>query len=137
MQGRRPKLRVIEGAANPNRCPGPPMWLTLNAKREWRRVAPELHNRRQLLPDTQSTLESYCMAVAQVKEFEEAMIAEGRFITDEAGNKTVHPAHRAQQASMREARLLAAELHLTPARRGKGSGVEPEGKADGWSNLLA
>lgn len=57
-------------------------------------------------------------------------------ITSADGTKP-HPAFRMQSAAMREARLLAAELGLTPHRRGtKG---KDEGKAnDGWdADLLA
>jgi P27 family predicted phage terminase small subunit len=71
MKGRKPALTVIEGGAAPGRCPGPPSWLTLNAKREWKRVAPALHRRRLLAPDTMAVLESYCVASGQVREFEE------------------------------------------------------------------
>lgn len=139
MKGRKPKLRVIEGdgalSGDNARCPGPPAWLPLHGKREWRRVAPELHRRRLLTPETLGTLESYCTAAAQVREFEETMAAEGRTVETDIGPKP-HPAFKMQQAAMREARLLAAELALTPHRAGtKGA---DEGKGDGWdSDLLA
>jgi len=136
MKGRKPKLTVIEGDAAPGRCPGPPAWLSDHAKREWRRVAPELHRRRLLTPDTMATLESYCVAAGQVREFEETMIREGRTVDTDQGPKA-HPAFRMQSAAMREARLLAAELALTPHRQGT-KGKSGEGDGDGWdSDLLA
>jgi len=136
MKGRKPNLRVIEGDAVPGRCPSPPSWLTAHAKREWKRSAPELHRRKLLTADTMATLESYCVAAGQVREFEELMTAEGRMVATETGPKP-HPAFKMQQAAMREARLLAAELALTPHRQGT-KGKTEEDKGNGWdSDLLA
>ncbi|MFO1099038.1 MAG: phage terminase small subunit P27 family [Xanthobacteraceae bacterium] len=137
MRGRKPNLKVIEGgAAQPqSRCPSVPTWLAPQAKAEWRRAAPELHSRNLLTPDTLATLESYCVAVGIVRESEETMRNEGRLIQTEKGQKP-HPAIKIQANAMREARLLAAELGLTPHRRGvKG---KPKGAGDDWdSDLLA
>lgn len=136
MKGRKPKLAVIEGGFAPGRCPAAPGWLTTQAKAEWKRAAPQLHARKLLAPDTIATLESYCVAVGIIRECEEIMGREGRMVTAEDGTKP-HPAFKMQSASMREARLLAAELGLTPHRRGaKG---KDEGKPnDGWdADLLA
>lgn len=138
------KGAAVEAANPPKRCPAPPSWLAPHAKKEWKRAGKELHTRGLLADDMLATLESYCIAVGQVREFEETMRAEGRTVkvfkevtglegkTEliEVGVK-VHPAFRMQGNAMREARLLAAELSLTPHRRGlKGN---PEGgDDDGW-----
>lgn len=136
MKGRKPKLTSIEGGFAAGKCPSAPSWLTSQAKAEWKRAAPELHNRNLLSSDTLATLESYCVAVGMVRETEEIMGREGRVVESGKG-LTTHPAFRMQSAAMREARLLAAELGLTPHRRGlKG---KDEGKStDGWDpELLA
>lgn len=134
MKGR--KSSPTEAERPMKRCPSPPSWLSAHAKREWKRAAKELHGRKLLSDDTLATLESYCVAVGQVRECEELMTAEGRIVSTDKGPKP-HPAFRMQGAAMREARLLAAELALTPHRRGvKGGGDEDE--SDGWdSDLLA
>jgi len=136
MKGRKPKLAVIDGGSVPGKCASAPSWLTPQAKAEWRRAAPELFHRNLLAADTLATLESYCVAVGMVRETEEIMGREGRMVMAESGPKP-HPAFRMQSAAMREARLLAAELGLTPHRRGiKG---KDEGKShDNWdADLLA
>lgn len=135
MRGRKPNLKLIEGGAAPGRCPVAPSWLTPQAKAEWKRAAPQLHARRLLTPDTLATLESYCIAIGLVRECEDIMTREGRMVEGEDGAKP-HAAFKMQGAAMREARLLAAELGLTPHRRGtKG---KSEGAGDGWdSDLLA
>ncbi|HEX2527448.1 MAG TPA: phage terminase small subunit P27 family [Geminicoccus sp.] len=129
MKGRKPKLKVIEGGLAPGRCPPAPAWLSFQAKAEWKRAAPQMHSRRLLTPDTLATLESYCVAVGVVRECEEIMSRAGRMIEAEDGPKP-HPAFRMQSAAMREARLLAAELGLTPHRRG--SKTQEEDTNDGW-----
>lgn len=136
MKGRKPKLTVVEGGAAVGRCAPPPAWLSPYAKAEWKRAAPELHARRLLTADVLATLESYCIAAGTIRETEETMRADGRVIEGEKG-RTVHPAFKIQQGAMREARLLAAELALTPHRRGT-KGDDDKAKADGWdSDLLA
>jgi P27 family predicted phage terminase small subunit len=136
MKGRKPKLTVIDGGTVQGKCPAAPSWLTQQAKAEWMRAAPELFQRNLLSAEMMATLESYCVAAGMVRETEEIMGREGRMVMTETGMKT-HPAFRMQSAAMREARLLAAELGLTPHRRGtKG---DDQGKTnDNWdSDLLA
>jgi P27 family predicted phage terminase small subunit len=134
VKGRKPKLVVLAGGAK-GAVPGAPDWLPPNAQAEWRRAAPELHARSLLTRDVLATLESYCVAVGQVREYEEIMTAEGRLVATEDGPKP-HPAFRMQGAAMREARLLAAELGLTPHRRGERT--KDKGNADEWDvDLLA
>ena len=135
MRGRKPNLKVIEGGTAPGCCPVAPSWLTPQAKAEWKRSAPQLHARKLLTPDTLATLESYCIAIGLVRECEDIMSREGRMVEGEDGQKP-HPAFKMQGAAMREARLLAAELGLTPHRRGvKG---KDEGGGGAWdADLLA
>jgi len=128
MKGRKPKPKAtVDPPKSPT--PPPPSWFSAHAKAEWLRAAPEVHSRALLTPDTRATLESYCLAVGQVRETEELMQAEGRVVSSDNGPKA-HPAFRIQSAAMREARLLAAELGLTPHRKG-GSGDKPK-VDDGW-----
>ena len=141
MKGRKPKLRVLEGGASPDRCPGPPSWLSKYAASEWRRAAPDLHRRGFLTRDTFATLESHCIAVGTVRECEELLQRDGRIIQGEKG-PVQHPAFRMQAAAMREARLLAAELGLTPHRRIKPTGGEvgdppPASAGDPWEGMLS
>ncbi|KAA0597363.1 phage terminase small subunit P27 family [Azospirillum lipoferum] len=124
----------MEGAVA-DRCPSPPSWLPQNAKKEWKRAAKELHGRKLLADDVLATLESYCVAVGQVRECEELMATEGRIVKTETGPKP-HPAFRMQQGAMREARLLAAELGLTPHRRYSGTNAEKEEDNDVPADLL-
>lgn len=133
MKGRKPKLPAAQVAGSATACPKPPSWLPTHAKAEWKRAAPRLHELGLLAPDTQATLESYCVAVGMVRENQETIKVEGQIV----GGKP-HVAVKMILAAMREARLLAGELGLTPHRRGAVAEREPKG--DGWeddADLLA
>jgi P27 family predicted phage terminase small subunit len=136
MKGRKPNLVVLEGGNARGKCPAPPTWLSDKAKAEWRRVAPELHARKLLAADTRATLESYCVATGLVQEAEERMAVDGRLIQSSKG-LVPHPAFKMQLAAMREARLLAAELGLTPHRRGTKGDANDKEAGDDWGGLLA
>lgn len=138
MKGRKPNLTVLHSKPPPKKkCPTPPTWLTKHAKSEWRRVAPELHDRHLLHKDTLATLENYCIAVGQVRESEITMQEDGRHYVTEKGTIAVHPAFKIQAQAMREARLLAAELGLTPHRRVKSDGgKKSKPKSSGWDDEL-
>lgn len=136
MRGRKPILTVINGGTVKGICPSAPDWLAPQAKAEWERSAPQLFNRNMLTPDVMATLESYCVAAGQVREMEERMREEGRMLQDDDGLRP-HPALRVQSAAMREARLLATELGLTPHRKNT-SGKENDPSTEKWdSELLA
>jgi P27 family predicted phage terminase small subunit len=132
MRGRKPKLTVVHGGVAIGRCPAPPAWFTPHAVREWNRVAPILHSRGLLAEDTSATIENYCVAVGQVRQFEEVMQADGHMVQTDDGPK-IHPAFRMQQAAMREARLLAVEMGVTPHCRGKHQDGDPA--SDPWEGL--
>ncbi len=135
MKGRKPKLTVVDGAASSGACPPPPGGLCDHGRAEWTRVAPLLDTRGQLTEDTLATLEGYCRAVGLSRAYTAMMDTEGHVIATEKGPVT-HPAFKMLMGTMREARLLAAELGLTPHRRGSAS--TPKEKADGWdADLLA
>src|SRR5882724_2875186 len=116
MKGRKPNVVPLRKGAPIGRCPSAPDWLCADARREWSKTAPILHQRGLLGPDTSPTLENYCTAVAQIREFEAVMAAEGRIVQTEHGLKA-HPAFRLQHVAIAAARLLACELGISPYRR--------------------
>lgn len=134
MRGEKPNLTVIPGDRLLDECPEAPEWLSDHAKAEWDRVAPQLHDRNLLTPDALSSLENYCIAVGQVRDCEEQIKVKGMLISAKGGPKA-NPAVRMQAVAMREARLMATELCLTPHRQGK-QGKEKGKSDDGWDSDL-
>ncbi|WP_026987659.1 phage terminase small subunit P27 family [Fodinicurvata fenggangensis] len=133
MRGRKPKLEVVEPISAPsNPCPKAPSWLSAHAKAVWRKTAPDLHRRHLLSEDVAATLEHYCHQVGLVRECEEILQREGQVLEGKA-----HPAGRIQAGAIKEARLLAAELALTPHRKAASMPTDEGDQDDGWSDLLA
>lgn len=106
MKGRKPK---ITGDANAvSEIIPPPSWLSKYAKAEWRTVMPELVERRILTSADLGSLTSYCVSIGRVREIELQL---------RAGFDL--KLNRAQDAAMKTARQLAAELGLTPVSRNR------------------
>jgi P27 family predicted phage terminase small subunit len=95
-----------------------PGWLSKEAKAEWRRVMPLLVERRILTDADLGSLENYCLCVGQVRATQAVIASEGLTITTKNGLRA-HPAVRIQSDAMTRARLLAAELGLTPVSRSR------------------
>ena len=116
MRGRKPALATDRNALAS--IPTAPGWLSKHAKAEWRRVMPDLTKRRILTSADLGSLESYCIASGQVREMERLIAQEGHVVQTERGPRA-HPAVRIQSDAMTRARLLAAELGLTPVSRSR------------------
>jgi P27 family predicted phage terminase small subunit len=144
MKGRKPKLRLVQGGpaapqkpARAPRCPAPPNWLSAEAKREWRKVAPQLHRRQLLKPEVAAVLANYAMAVGLVRGYREQLRLEGHVVMTKDGPRT-HPAFKMLMAALREARLHAAELGVTPHRLSTRGKQDAEAAGDDWpADLLA
>ena len=136
MKGRKPKLAVIEGNRALDRCPSAPSWLSDEAKKEWRRVCSILLDRQVLGEDMLGVLEAYCVGIGIIREYQKAPRTENTLFST-APRRTSPAEAKVLFAAMREVRLYAAELGLTPHRRGTKSPDVP--KDDGWgdSDLLA
>lgn len=125
MRGTKPHLVVSNDAVT--KAPAPPSWLSLDAKKEWRRVMPSLVKRRILTTADLGSLENYCTAIGQVREMERHLQEHGHvfeaFKDTEDGPISLgmkrNPAVGIQSDAMTRARLLAAELGLTPVSRSR------------------
>jgi P27 family predicted phage terminase small subunit len=116
MRGRKPELATDGNALNTVVIA--PAWLSKHAKAEWRRVMPDLTKRRILSAADLGSLERYCIATGQVREMERLISKEGHVVETARGPRA-HPAVRIQSDAMTRARLLAAELGLTPVSRSR------------------
>ena len=127
MRGVKPRLVVDNGAVS--KAPPVPAWLSKDAKAEWRRVVPILVERRILTTADLGSLENYCTAIGQVREMERHLQEHGHVFESfkEQEGELVstglkrNPAVGIQSDAMTRARLLAAELGLTPVSRSRPS----------------
>lgn len=129
MRGRKAEVRALDGALA--KAPPPPKWLPEHGKAEWRRVVPQLVADRKIATHELGTVESYCLAVANMRQAEAIIAQDGPTYISPNGELKRHPATMLVKEAVEASRRLAAELGLTPASRGKNSGGSPgDGTAD-------
>jgi P27 family predicted phage terminase small subunit len=78
MRGRKPELATDRNALDA--VISAPGWLSKHAKAEWRRDMPDLTKRRILTTADLGSLESYCIAIGQVREMERLIAKDGRVV---------------------------------------------------------
>jgi P27 family predicted phage terminase small subunit len=111
--------------------PSPPSYLPKDGKAEWRKVARILIVERKTLTEADlATLESYCIAVATMREARRVLNAAGLLL----GGKR-HPAFGVMNAAQTTQRLCAAELGLTPVSRSRPA-VRDDGDDEGLGALF-
>jgi len=121
MRGRKPET-IVPGASLAA-VPRAPAWLSRFAKAEWRRVVPDLVERRLITAADLGTVENFCAAQARVREIELEM---------RKGGKVDPVLVRAADRAMQTARQIAGELGLTPVSRSRAviRSAEAESDAD-------
>lgn len=122
MRGRKPAA-IITGSSVVTQVPTPPSYFPKAAKAEWRKIAPILINERKTLTEADlGMLESYCLAISNMREAQRILNAEG--LVTVAGKR--HPAFGILNAAQTTQRLCATELGLSPV-----SGSRPAVRSDG------
>ena len=135
-------MRLLEGnpgkrAINRNepkpsaKCPSCPQWLLPEAKREWRRVLPELERCGVLTQVDRAALATYCQAWARYVEAEEKITQYGDVLKSNKSDYTqVSPYITISRQMSQIVKAFATEFGLTPGSRTRIS-VEPaEGQSD-------
>lgn len=120
MRGRKPDITALTGALDLS--PSAPAWLPRFAKTEWTRVVPALVKARSLASHELSTVESYCIAVARIRECEAVIQKHGLTFVSPSGEAKRRPETTIHKENIEAARRLAAELGITPASRSKNKG---------------
>jgi len=78
VRGIKPRLVVDNGAIS--KALAAPSWLSVEAKKEWRRVVPVLIERRILTTGDLGSFENYCTAIGQIREMEAVLQSQGHVI---------------------------------------------------------
>jgi len=118
VRGTKPFLREDRDALSGD-MPAPD-WMSDDAKAEWGRVIAILVDRRILTEADLASLENYCVSIGTIREAERDIREHGLVIRTEKGARK-NPAIAIQSDAMTRARLLAAELGLTPVSRSRPS----------------
>ncbi len=142
--GRPPKPTVIKIlAGNPGKrplnkaepkpkpvAPKCPAWLSKEAKREWKRVAPELERLGLLTVVDGGALAAYCQAYARWREAEEAIKREGLVVQTGTGYLMPHPAVKIAEKAQQLIKAFCTEFGLTPSSRSRMSLPEAKDEED-------
>lgn len=131
MRGRKPELKVVDGGLS--KAPPAPVWLSAEAKSEWRKLLPGLVARRTLTREDLPVFVNYCVALGDIQRARAAISRDGDVIQTPQGPRR-HWAFQTQYQAMTEARRLAAELGLSPASRSKAAARDP-GETDDLSGF--
>lgn len=115
-RGLKPHLKPTDGALE--KTPNAPAWFNRYAKGEWQRIMPLLIERKILTEADMGSVESYCIAIGQVRQMQILIDKEGPIAQGTHGPRA-HPAVKIQSDAMTRARLLASELGLTPVSRSR------------------
>jgi P27 family predicted phage terminase small subunit len=117
----------------PPKAPTRPGWLLPEAKREWRRLAPELERLGLLTVADRAAFAGYCQAWARWRECEERIAAEGAVVPGHRAIMRKHPLTPVAARYLDAMRGFAQEFGLTPQARSRLSlpgHDEPEDEAD-------
>ena len=150
--GRKPKptaIKILEGnpgkrALNlnepqpPKKAPSCPAWLNLEARREWRRLAPTMEMLGILTEVDRAAFAAYCQAYARWREAEEKIKATNLIFKTPSGYPQQSPYVGIAQQSMKIMKDFASEFGLTPAARSRiVASVEGAGVKDDMEALLS
>lgn len=115
MKGVKPELREDPEAVT---AIDPPKWMGEDAREEWLRVMPILASRRILSAADLGGLENYCIAIGTAREAER-LIQQYGLVTTTDGSLKRNPAVGIQSEAIKTARLIGAEMGLTPVSRSR------------------
>lgn len=94
-----------------------PSWINKEAKKEWKRIAPELERLGLLTDIDTSALAAYCQAYSHWKDAEEFMTKHGTVFKTPSGYMQQLPHVSIANNAMKIMRAFSAEFGLTPSSR--------------------
>lgn len=135
LRGNPGKRKLNEKEPRPGGKPSAPRWMTAEAKRQWRRLAPQLHAAGLLTELDGLGLAMLCEAVGQYIEGKELVEREGAVAISDNGNVYQHPAVGLMKSARAEILKWAREFGMTPSARSRIS-VEGAGEEESLADIL-
>lgn len=108
------------------RVPRVPNYLSDDAKRVWRKLAPRLHEAGLLTEVDVYALAQYCTLYARWRQAEKALASDGPVITTSNGNMVQSPWMGIANRALEMMNRLAREFGMTPASRSRISVDAPD-----------
>jgi P27 family predicted phage terminase small subunit len=106
-------------------APKCPTWLDADAKREWRRVAPELERLGLLTGIDMAALAAYCQSYSEWKRYTAVIEKEGSTFTTDTGQIRARPEVAMGRKALADVRAWAIEFGLTPSARARMQITDP------------
>ncbi len=137
LQGNPGKRPLPKGEPQPRVVPMPcPRWLLPEAKREWRKVAPELKRLGLATVVDRTALAAYCQAYARWRQAEDVLSREGLIFETASGYLAPRPEVAIAQKSMQIMKGFATEFGFTPSSRSRIS-VPEQKQGDPFADFLS
>lgn len=129
-------LKLLEGTYRPDRAvkneprppveaPSCPTWLHREAKREWRRVMPQLLAAGLITHLDRAALAAYCQCYAYWWEADRAIKRHGTTQVTDKGYIAPRPEVAMRKSALAEMRRFGAEFGLSPGTRSGVSAAAP------------
>lgn len=121
IKGNPGKRRMQTGEPRPSgeRMPSAPRWMSLEAKREWRKIAPRLFACGLLTEVDGLGLAMLCESFAQYVEAKRLVEEAGMVATSDNGNVYQHPAVGVMKSARGELLKWLREFGMTPSARSR------------------
>lgn len=125
------KLKLLQGTHRPDRAPANepapetqapscPSWLHAEAKREWRRLLPELETLGLVAVVDRAALAAYCQAYATWWRMERDLDEHGETqINSRSGLESARPQVGMRDRALAQMKAFLVEFGLTPAARSR------------------
>jgi P27 family predicted phage terminase small subunit len=133
-------LKLVQGTYRPDRAaanepqpervtPSCPTWLDAEAKREWRRIVPELETLGLLTRIDRAALAAYCQSYSEWWAMERAIREKGRTQTNAmSGVVSARPEVGMRDRALTQMKAFLTEFGLTPSSRSRVSVPETKKK---------
>ncbi len=139
------RIRILEGNASkrplPSAEPKPtegtptrPEWVAPEAKREWRRIVPELRRLGLLTLVDRAALVGYCQQWGRYVQAEKILTEKGLTFETENGYVMQRPEVAIATKALQLVKAFCTEFGLTPAARARLSA--PDAKVKGLDDIL-
>ncbi|MEZ4699249.1 MAG: phage terminase small subunit P27 family [Rhodothermales bacterium] len=141
------KLKLLQGTYRKDRAntnepepeaavPKCPSFLKGEARREWRRIVPELQEMGLLSRIDRAALCGYCASWETLVESDKVISAEGRTIVNAKGQLVAHPEMAIRSRAMDQLRGYMVEFGMTPASRARIHVPEKGNLANPFADIL-